>query len=90
MAEKFKDAAEIADMRVPLPALKRKDDEGAKNPRSCATCKYLERMGTAEQEEAPPAGILGFCHRYPPSAVGEIKYPFVTAADWCGEHAAQA
>ena len=82
-------AAVIADEFVPLPAPKRGGDEGPGNPCSCATCKYLERMGTADQEESPPAGVLGFCHRYPPSAVGEVKYPFVTASDWCAEHKGQ-
>ncbi len=77
-------AAEIEDDQAALPELALKETPAGVSAKNCPGCSYVEKINAAEFEEALPMGTFGACHRYPPGVEG--RYPFVTAADWCGEY----
>ncbi|MDD5208654.1 MAG: hypothetical protein PHV36_04660 [Elusimicrobiales bacterium] len=77
-------AAEVENDLSPLPEPAKKEADAEVCANNCPACAFVEKINAAEFEEALPMGTFGACHRYPPGIEG--RYPFVTAADWCGEY----
>jgi|GEM_PF-2956457 len=77
-------AAEVENDDLPGPEPARLEKEEPDTCGNCPTCRFVEKINTAEFEGALPIGTFGACHRYPPGVEG--RYPFLTSADWCGEY----
>ena len=76
-------AYELDNELVPLPEPLKEEVFAPQPSRNCPACAFVEKLDAVEFERELPMGTFGACHRYPPGTEG--RYPFVTAADWCGE-----